>query len=325
MNIKTIGILGGTGFVGRHLCLLFSNMGHQVHVISRQPKKHPELQLIPGITIVQGNAYDNSTLEKFFQGLDVVINLVGILNEKRDNGQGFQHAHVELTHRVILACEHAKVPRLLHMSALNADKNAASYYLSTKGEAEDWAHRAGKWGLQVTSFRPSVIFGKNDSFFNRFAGLLKLTPLLFPLACANSRFAPVYIGDVGMAFAHALEDPRTIGNRYELCGPKTYTLKELVTYTAQCLQLQRTIIGLPDFVSRLQARMLGLMPTKPFTMDNYRSLQIDSVCTENGFSSLGIKPRSLEAVVPTYLGKERREYQLSNYRQQKPFSLNKKS
>lgn len=324
MTVKTIGILGGSGFVGRHLSLLFSNMGYQVRVISRHPEKHSELQLTPGISVVKGDIFDNNMLEIFFQGLDVAINLVGILNEKRDNGQGFHRAHVELTHRVILACEHAGVPRLLHMSALNADKNAASYYLSSKGEAEDWAHRAGKWGLQVTSFRPSIIFGKNDSFFNRFAGLLKLTPLIFPLACAKSRFAPVYVDDIGLAFAYALDHPETIGQRYDLCGPKTYTLKELVAYTAECLQLKRSIPGLPDFASRLQARILGLMPTQPFTMDNYRSLQIDSVCKENGFHSLGIKPRSLEAIVPTYLGNEHREHELSQYRKKIPFSVNNK-
>jgi len=324
MQSKNIGILGGSGFVGHHLCLLFANLGHKVYVLSRQPEKYPALQFIPGISIVKGDIFDQTTRENFFQSLDTVINLVGILNEAHDNGEDFQRVHVELTHHVILACEHAGVSRLLHMSALNADKNAGSYYLRSKGEAEEWVLQAGKWGLKVTCFRPSVIFGKNDSFFNRFAALLKLSPFAFPLACANTRFAPVYVGDVGRAFAYALENSETIGKCYDLCGPKSYTLKALLTYTAQTLQLKRIVIGIPDILSRLQARILGLLPTRPFTMDNYRSLQTDSTCTDNGFDALGIKPRSLETVVPTYLGNIDTRHPLNKYRRKIPFNHTKK-
>jgi NADH dehydrogenase len=232
--------------------------------------------------------------------------------------------HVDLAHRVVLACNKKGVKRLLQMSALNASKEAHSYYLRSKGEAEDWVHHAVQNGLQVTSFRPSVIFGPADSFFNRFAGLLEITPFVFPLACAKSRFAPVYIGDVSMAFCIALEDPHTIGQHYSLCGPQIFTLQELVQYTAQQLQLKTKIIALPNFLSRLQARILGLLPSKPFTLDNYRSLQTDSVCSENGLITLGIKPVSIHAVVPSYLGHDNRKGRLDRYRKQRPFNVQKR-
>jgi NADH dehydrogenase len=324
MKYKTIGILGGSGFVGQQLTALLANKSCQVRILCRQPLNYPELSLIENVTVIKGNCFDMPVLEAFCQEVDVIINLVGILNEKRDNGQGFDRAHVELAHRIVQACEKTGLSRVLQMSALNASKDAGSYYLRSKGEAEDWIHQASRGGLQVTSFRPSVIFGRNDSFFNRFAGLLKLMPYFFPLACAQSRFAPVYVNDVCAAFAYALENPQTIGQRYELCGPDIYTLKELVEYTACMLSLKRKVIGLPDFAARLQGRILGLLPSKPFTMDNYRSLQTDSVCKEDGLAMLGIKPHAIESIVPAYLANDNRRGRLDKYRKLTPFAYRKK-
>lgn len=321
MKYNKVGILGGTGFVGQHLASLLLKQGHQVSILTRNPNKHPTASLLIDVNIQTGDAFDSQTLESFCEGLDVLINLVGILNEKNSDGQEFHHIHVDLAHHAVHACEIKHVPRLLHMSALNADaNNGASYYLRSKGEAEDWAHHAAEWGLDVTSFRPSVIFGANDNFLNRFANLLKLTPLAFPLACPNSRFAPVYIDDVCLAFANALNNPDSIGQRYELCGPEIWSLKELVNYTVKNLGLKRIIIGLPDFASRLQARMLGMLPTKPFSMDNYLSLQTDSVCQHDGLSALHIKPTSLKAIAPQYLGNDSHTGHLDNYRQQITYS-----
>ncbi len=325
MKYKTIGILGGSGFVGQHLSALLAENSYQVHILVRQPRRYPELALIPNVHISKGNCFDMPELEAFCAEVDVLINLVGILNEKRDNGQGFDRAHVELAHRIAQACEKTGVRRILQMSALNASKDAHSYYLRSKGEAEDWLHHEARNGLEVTSFRPSVIFGHNDSFFNRFAGLLKLMPGFFPLACAQSRFAPVYVGDVCQAFVYALQNSHSIDKRYSLCGPEVYTLKQLVEYTARSLALKRKVIGLPDFLSRLQARMLGLLPGKPFSMDNYRSLQTDSVCSENDLALLGIKAHSIDAVTPGYLSNDNRKAHLDAYRKQPPFAYKKKT
>jgi len=324
MKHKNIAILGGAGFVGQHLAARLTADNYSVRILTRDRLQYPQMELIEGLEIHEGDAFDSSTLETFLSGQDAVINLIGILNERKDNGKEFHYIHSDLAHHVVQACENSHVPRLLHMSALNADaNNGASHYLRSKGEAEDWALHASEWGLKVTSFRPSVIFGPNDDFFNRFASLLKISPVAFPLACASSRISPVYIGDVCQAFIKALSDDNTIGRSFSLCGPTTYTLKQLVEFTARTVALKRVIIGLPNTLSKLQARILGLWPTKPFTIDNYRSLQVDSVCENNGLEELGIKPASIESIVPMYLGTSSRRGYFDGYRKQTPYSCNK--
>jgi uncharacterized protein YbjT (DUF2867 family) len=182
----------------------------------------------------------------------------------------------------------------LHMSALNADQSSgASQYLRSKGEGENRAHTLRKPGIAVTSFRPSVIFGPDDSFLNRFAGLLRI-PGPLPLACPDAQLSPVYVGDVAAAFANALQDRSTFGKHFELCGPKTYTLEQLVRFIARCNGRRKYIIRLPDWASRLQASILQYVPGKPFTPDNYLSLQVPSVCRQNGLAALGVTPMSLE-------------------------------
>jgi len=324
MKYKTIGILGGSGFVGQHLAARLTANNYHVRILTRNRLEHPQMELLENIDIHEGDAFDATALDDFCDGLDVVVNLIGILNEKKNNGQEFHHVHSDLAHLVVQACENKHVTRLLHMSALNADANSgASHYLRSKGEAEDWAMHAAEWGLKVTSFRPSIIFGPDDGFFNRFAGLLKASPVAFPLACANSRISPVYIGDVCRAFIKALEDDSTIGQSLSLCGPATYTLKQLVEFAADTLALKRMVIGLPNFAAKMQARLLSLWPTKPFTMDNYNSLQKDSVCTDNGLEALGISPTSMESIVPMYLGTRTRRGYFDGFRKQRPYTCHK--
>ena len=156
-----------------------------------------------------------------------------------------------------------------------------------------------------------MIFGPGDIFFNRFAGLLGSLPGPFPLACPEARFAPVYVGDVVEAFARTLEDKTTWGKHYELCGPESFTLRALVEYTARQSGLDKRIIGLGDSASRLQARILGKLPGKPFSYDNYLSLQVSSLCSKDGLQELGIKPTSIDSVVPYMLADKsaRRRYQ----------------
>ncbi len=305
MTPDKICILGGTGFVGRHLTKVLTDRGHRVRVLSAHPERHRDLQVLPRVDLVEANVHSPSELTENLAGQDAAINLVGILNERGFDGSGFHRAHVALTRTLIHACRDTGVKRLLHMSALHADAaNGPSHYLRSKGEAEDLAHAAATEYLQVTSFRPSVIFGPDDGFFNRFALLLRMTPLFFPLACPNSRFAPVYVGDVAEAFARSLEDPDTAGRGYNLCGPTEYTLQRLVELTAEWSGLHhRVVIGLNDTLSRWQARMLQLVPGKPLSMDNYRSLQVDSVCENNGLENLGIDPTSIEAVMPARLAR----------------------
>jgi len=302
MIIRTIAILGGTGFVGTHLANRLARAGYRLRVLTRRRERSKHLLVIPTLTLVQADVHDPAVLERELAGCDAAVNLVGILNERGDDGRGFRAAHVELTARLLEACRRNGVRRLLHMSALNADPAGPSHYLRSKGEAEALVHAAHGEQLAVTSFRPSVIFGPEDQLFNRFAGLLRLSPGVFPLACPQARFAPVYVGDVAGAFARALDLAAAAGARYELCGPHVYTLRRIVEYTRDLLGLRRLILALPDAAARLQARLAELAPGKPFSRDNYRSLQVDSVCgADAGLARLGIEPTPVEAIVPRYI------------------------
>ncbi len=300
--MKTIALIGGSGFVGSHLCNHLVNAGYRVRVFTRRRSRCKHLLVYPSLEIRELDVHCLDELQANLQGCDVVINLVGILNESASDNGNFQQVHVNLTEKLIKACWANKVSRVFQMSALHADaESGPSQYLFSKGEAEKLL--LGSSGFALTIFRPSVIFGDGDSFFNRFASLLRLSPLIFPLACANARFAPVHVNDVCAAFVYSLKHKDTIGKTYELCGPYRYTLKTLVTYTATQLGLNTIIIELPDIVARIQARLLEWVPGNPFTRDNYQSLQIDSICSQKkpGFSELDIKPGSLETIVPVYL------------------------
>jgi NADH dehydrogenase len=299
----TVCVFGGTGFIGRHLCNRLSEQGYQIRVPTRRRERGKALLVNPAVSVIETDVYQPQALDRLLADCEVAINLVGILNESGFDGSGFQRAHVELPRLVVEACRRQGLQRLLHMSALNAAADVPQgHYLRTKGQGEDLVHAAAGDDLRVTSFRPSVIFGADDSFLNRFANLLRLTPGVFPLACAGARFAPVYVQDVVSAFAYALTHEETVGQRYELCGPGIYTLKELVEQIARTLGLKRMVVDLPDFAGRLQARILERLPGKPFSMDNYWSLQIDSICREDGFAALGIQPQSLDTLLPRLLG-----------------------
>lgn len=303
MSTHKICLLGGTGFVGKRLAARLSEAGHDVVILTRHRERERDLLVLPTVRLVQGDVYDPEFLRKQFEDRDTVINLVGILNEKGRDGRGFARAHAELPEKIVEACRQTGVTRLLHMSALHASAAAPSHYLRTKALGEDAVHRAANPDFHVTSFRPSVVFGPGDGFLNRFAGLLRLAPGVFPLACPEARFQPVYVEDVVRAFVESLDNHKTFGQRYDLCGPKGYTLREIVKYIAGVIGRRVCIIGLNDALSYLQATALEFVPGKPFSLDNYRSLKVDSVC-EKGFPEVfGITPASLEQIAPTYLAR----------------------
>lgn len=306
MSIQQVGVLGGTGFVGRHLVARLANSGYQVKVLTRHPQRHRAFELLPGTMLVGADVHDPQELQQQLAGCDAVINLIGVLHEY--SGQSFRAVHVELPGKVVAACRAVGIKRLLHMSALHANADGGpSQYLFTKGEGERTVMAAQD--LAVTSFSPSIIFAPDDDFYNKFAKLLQSNWIL-PLACPNTRFAPVYVGDVVQAFAMALTDHATIGKSYELCGPRIYTFQELVEDIARMLGLTRRVIGLSDGLAQLQARIFGMLPVKIFTTDNYLSLQVDSVCDCNGLEELGITPHSVEGVMAPYFAEQlqRRRY-----------------
>jgi NADH dehydrogenase len=310
-TLHRVCILGGTGFVGHHIIAHIAKDKHHVKVLTRHRERHRDLLVMPSVVVKNANVHDVNTLKSEFSGYDVVINLVGILNDEGKKDCSFQGAHVELARKVMEACRANRINRLLHMSALNADAGrGSSRYLRSKGEAENLLHT--NKDVHVTSFRPSVIFGPEDSFLNRFAGLLKITPKLapFPLACPNSRFAPIYVEDVAKAYVKAIDNKATFGKHYDLCGPKEYSLRELVHYTGDLIGEKRMIIGLSQGLSKLQAIVLSVMPGKPFTFDNYLSLLQDSVCKGPFPEVFGFTPTALETIAPTYLANNnsRRRY-----------------
>ncbi|MDW3096070.1 MAG: complex I NDUFA9 subunit family protein [Gammaproteobacteria bacterium] len=299
MAIKgLIGIIGGSGFVGSEICAQLIASGYSVKVLTRNIDMCRHLKVLPSLSIIQINDYQVNTLAAHLKGCEALINLVGILNEKGNDGKEFHQVHVGITRLALNACEQANIPRLLQMSALNADADAPSHYLRSKGKAENYLKTFAGEEVIYTIFKPSVIFGEGDNFLNRFANLLKIVPGIFPLACANARFAPVYVGDVAKQMIKSINDKKTYNQSFELCGPNIYSLKELVQYTANICGYKRTVLGLPKFLSKFQATVFEYVPGKPFSKDNFNSLKLDSVCNQCASCTT-----PLQAIAPTYLSK----------------------
>lgn len=301
MRMLSVCVLGGTGFLGTRLVARLIKDGHRVTVLSRDREQHKHLLVLPGLTLENCDVYDEAQLSERFRGNQIVINLVGILNESGFGGDGFRRAHVELTRGLLKAARSAGVARLLQVSALKASVTAPSYYLRSKGEAEKLI-RESAGGLDWTILQPSVIFGPGDSFLNRFAALLSVIPFVFPLARPNARFQPVFVDDVIEALVRCLRgapDPRRL---YELGGPQVFTLREIVEWVAKLVGRRHWIIGLPDPLAKVQGMLMNFVPGRPYSSDNDRSLTVDNVCDRDGFAELGIKPQSMIASARQYLG-----------------------
>lgn len=310
MNISRVCVIGGSGFVGRHIVRQLATRRIKVVVPTRNRERARHLLVLPTVDVVNADVHDQRTLEKLTAGCDAVINLIGILHESREGA--FEAAHVELPRKIAAACVKSGAGRLLHMSALNASPNAPSEYLRSKGRGEALARRAAGAssqsisgsGVGVTAFRPSVIFGPGDSFLNLFAALARWLPVIV-LACPRARFQPVFVEDVARAFVESLFVPAAAGHSYDLCGPEVYTLRELVAYASRAAGHPRRVIGLNDRLSYWQATAMEWLPVKLMTRDNYHSMQIDNVCADTSASAcafpFGIKPASIEVVVPAYL------------------------
>lgn len=298
MEIRNVCVLGGSGFVGRHIVHMLSEGGYGIRVLTRRFDSAKHLLVLPGVTLTAANVHDEGELRRQFAGMDAVINLVGILHE--DKPGDFHKAHVELPRKVVAACRAAGVRRLLHMSALGGDPAGLSQYQRTKGQGERLVLEAHGEDLKVTVFRPSVIFGPQDTFLNMFARLLRWIPV-FPLGSPDTRVQTIYVEDVARAYAESLTNPATFGQRYELCGPRAYTLRELVQFVARTCGYHCLIVPLNDRLSYLQAWLFEKLPMQLLTRDNYRTLKTDNVCTGEFPAVFGFKPTALEAVATEYL------------------------
>ena len=300
MRIKEICVLGGSGFVGSAIVHRLSAAGYNVKVLTRRREASKHLILLPYVQVIECDVMNDAALAQQVAGSDAVINLIGILHE--DKKVTFKAMHTDLPIRLLAICERLGVCRFLHMSALQASIDAPSAYLRSKGAAEA-ALIEYKGETKITIFRPSVIFGRGDGFINLFAKLAKLMPVI-ALAKPEAKFQPIWVEDVAQAFVSSLENIDTYDKQYDLGGPRIYTLKELVQLVVFLLGKKRTIVGLNDKLSYLQAYALEKLPVKLMTRDNIYSMEVDSVVNGEFPKVFDFQPTALEAIVPDYLAND---------------------
>jgi len=298
-------LIGGAGFIGSQIAARLSAANRRILVPTRRYERARHLLPLPTVEVVEADVNDDAQLRRLASGVDAVVNLVGILHGRRGSpwGPEFEAAHVRLPARIAAACADAGVRRLLHMSALGVqaggEQSLPSMYLRSKAAGERAVREAGT--LDCTIFRPSVVFGPQDSFLNLFARLQAWLPVM-ALGRADARFQPVFVGDVAQAFANALDAPSTHGRCYELAGPDVFTLRELVALAGRLAGHPRPVLALPDALGRLQAAALEFAPGPTLmSRDNFDSMEIDNVASGPIAAELGVEPTPLAAVAPSYL------------------------
>lgn len=299
MALKNVCIIGGSGFVGRHLAEQLSARGIDLRIPTRNRELAKDtLILLPTAEVISADVHDPAALRRLVRGCDAVVNLVGVLHDRPAGN--FQRNHVDLPALIVAACREAGVPRLVHMSALGAADDAPSQYLRSKAQGEARIREAQRHGIATTIFRPSVIFGPGDRFLNLFADLARMFPVL-PVGRAQARLQPIFVEDVARAMAESLEHRAAFDRDYDLCGPKVYTLRELIAFACAQQGLSRRVVSLPDGLANLQAAILEKLPGRLLSRDNLRSLTVDNVCGCRFPAEFGFEPRSLEATAPRYL------------------------
>ena len=302
-TLEKVLVLGGTGFVGRHVCEKLTRLNVRVTVPTRRRSNAYNVQALPMLDVLEVDIHDPAALAALVAGHDAVVNLVAVLHGDED---AFERAHVALPKKLAAACQKMGVTRVVHISALGAAVDGPSMYQRSKARGEAVLQAAG---LDLTILRPSVIFGADDKFLNLFAKLQTIFPVM-PLAGANTKFQPVWVEDVAQAVVNSLTKQSSPENRViEACGPDVITLKELVQLSAIAAGINRgrgrPVIALPPFFGKLQAMAMRLLPGEPLvSQDNLDSMQVDNVGTGKlpNLQTLGITPSALAAIVPTYLG-----------------------
>ena len=294
-------VLGGTGFVGSHLCQKLALLPGRITLPTRRIENAKHLQMLPMLDVLPADVHDEATLTRLVEGHDAVVNLVAILHGTQ---AAFNRVHVVLPQKLARACQAAGVRRVVHVSALGAATDAPSMYQRSKARGEQALQAAA---LDLTLLRPSVIFGAEDKFLNVFARLQQIFPII-PLAGAATRFQPVWVEDVAQALVHCLQYPETAGQIFDLCGPDVMTLKQLVQFSGQASGINhgrgRAVFGLPLALGRLQAALMALAPGEPLmSRDNLDSMAVDNITDGRlpGLAALGITAASVTAVAPGYL------------------------
>ena len=303
--MKKILVLGGTGFVGRHVCEKLTRLSYRVTVPTRRRENAKLVQHLPRLDVLEADIHDPVALAKLVAGHDAVINLVAILH---GDEAAFERAHVALPASLARACVQTGVKRVVHVSALGAALDAPSMYQRSKARGEAVLQAAG---LDLTILRPSVIFGSDDKFLNMFASLQKVFPVM-PLAGGATRFQPVWVEDVAQAIVNSVSyNVQTVPAIAEACGPDVFTLKELVQLAARYAGINhgqgRPVLALPIALGRVQAALMRLLPGEPMlSRDNLDSMQVDNIASGKrpGLAALHITPTALAAIAPLYLGKQ---------------------
>ncbi len=320
-NPQLVTVLGGTGFIGRYVVQTLVEQGCRVRVACRNPNLGLFLKPLgePGqIQLVKANITNRASLASAVAGADSVVNLVGILFE--GGKQGFDAVQRDGAIALAETAKAAGARRFVHLSAIGAHSTSDANYARTKGEAE-----AGvlKVFPSATIFRPSIVFGAEDGFFNRFASMAKWPLPVMPVLSGDTRFQPVYVKDVAAAVLAAtvtnacegqtFESQTFEGQTFELGGPTVYSFRELIQYILKTVLVEKPLIDVPMPVARLQAMVLGLAPKPLLTTDQLKMLAHDNVvsATAMGFAALGIAPTPVEAIVPTYLARYRPKGQFS--------------
>jgi len=296
---KTITVFGGTGFIGRNLIGKLAKKGFKIVVPTRNPYLHGYLKPMgePGqIEVLKFNPFDFSNLNEFIKSSEIVINCIGVLYEKKN--QKFDHVHHLFPKFLSSILDKGVTKKFIHISALGANKNSNSLYIKSKFQGEEAVMHNFKNSIIV---RPSIVFGTNDSFFNLFNKLINILPII-PLAGSKTKFQPCYVGDVTDAIIKIIEQVN-LNSIYELGGPKIYTFKELIETLLVSLKKKRLIVELPDFVARIQAKVMQLFPNPLLTEDQLEILKSDNVCSNQypGFKELGISTRTVEIILPNYI------------------------
>lgn len=318
MTVRVL-VLGGSGFVGRHLIEQFQRSDIAVTVPTRRYVNARELWPLPCVTVHEADVTADGVLERLVAGHDVVINLIGTHHGKK---AVFERVHADLPRRLATACVAARVRRVIHVSALGVSADAPSEYLRTKFEGEQALRQAAEQGqLDLTIFRPSVIYGSDDRFLNVFARLQR-SFALFPLACAGARMQPVWVRNVVDAMVRCVRERAGIGQTFEAVGPDIWTLRDLVraagAWSGVAEGHGRSPISLPASLGWLQALCMELLPGMPLlSRDRINTLKVDSVASGQlpTLIDLGVKLASLQAVAPTYLGFDGSIKRLDVYRQ----------
>ncbi len=312
---RLVTVFGGSGFIGRYVIGALASRGWRVRVAVRQPHIAHHLQplgTVGQIMPVQANVRYPDSLAAACIGADAVINLVAVLYSS--GAQTFDSIHVHGSGAVAEAARDAGAGRLIHMSALGADPDSPSAFARSKAEGEARALDAMP---ETAVVRPSVVFGPEDDFFNRFASMARLSPALPLIGGGHTKFQPVYAGDVAEGIARLLMLPGAAGKAYEFGGPEVLTFREIMEYMLHAIQRRRLLIPVPWAIARLQAAVLQILPTPPLTMDQVELLKSDNIVSEAAIQhgqtleGLGIAPQAMEAIVPEYLVRFRRAGQFT--------------